>query len=80
MLISGWDTFFFGSNDKTTPVASSKEYEAKMKEVGSRIDLHLYEGQEHSFFVKKEYLLITIKEMDLFLTLLGYIHGEPTIK
>jgi len=71
---------FFGTKDKTTPVASSKEYEKRMKEVGSRIDLFLYEDQEHSFFNKGEYFVKTVKEMDLFLTSLGYLKGEPTIK
>jgi len=71
---------FFGTKDKTTPVASSKKYEKKMDSVGSRIDLFLYEGQEHSFFNKGDYFFETIKEMDIFLTSLGYIINQPTIK
>lgn len=70
---------FFGTKDKTTPVASSKEYEKRMKEVGSRIELFLYEEQEHSFFNKGKYFYETLYETDLFLTSLGYLTGKPTI-
>lgn len=70
---------FFGTKDKTTPVASSKEYEKRMKAVGSRIDLHLYEGQPHSFFNKGEYFIDTVKKMDEFLVSLGYLKGEGTV-
>lgn len=69
---------FFGTKDKTTPVASSKEYEKKMDSVGSRIDLFLYEGQEHSFFNRGDYFFETLKEMDTFLTSLGYIKNTQT--
>ena len=64
---------FFGTKDKTTPVASSKEYEKKMNEAGSRCDLFLYEDQEHAFFNKGEYFIETLNEADKFLTSLGYI-------
>lgn len=70
---------FFGTNDKTTPVISSKEYEQKMKEVGSRIDLHFYEGAAHSFFNKGEYFIDTLKKTDEFLESLGYIQGKPKL-
>ena len=70
---------FFGTKDKTTPVSSSKEYEKRMKEVGSRIDLHLYEGAEHSFFNRGNHFVETLKETDKFLVSLGYISGEPKI-
>lgn len=71
---------FFGTKDKTTPVASSIEYEKRMKEVGSRIDLHLYEGQPHSFFNKGIYFIKTLKETDKFLTSLGYLKGEDRVE
>ncbi|GAA3576591.1 alpha/beta hydrolase [Snuella lapsa] len=70
---------FFGTNDKTTPVASSKLYEKKMKAIGSRCDLFLYEGAEHSFFNKGEYFIDTLRKTDAFLMSLGYLKGEPTI-
>ncbi|GGK10724.1 lipase [Yeosuana aromativorans] len=70
---------FFGTKDKTTPVASSKAYEKKMKAIGSRCDLFLYEGAEHSFFNKGDYFIDTLRKTDRFLKLLGYIDGKPTI-
>ena len=70
---------FFGTNDRTTPVASSKLYEKKMKAIGSRCDLFLYEGAEHSFFNKGEYFIDTLRKTDAFLMSLGYLNGEPTI-
>lgn len=71
---------FFGTKDKTTPVSSSEEYETKMKKVGSRIDLHLYEGAEHSFFNKGNYFVDTVDKMDDFLVSLKYINGISDVK
>ena len=70
---------FFGTKDKTTPVISSKEYEQKMKKVGSRIDLHLYDGAPHSFFNRGTYFIDTLKKTDIFLESLGYLKGKSTI-
>ena len=70
---------FFGTKDKTTPVSSSKAYEKKMHDVGSRCDLFLYEGQEHSFFNRGKYFIETLRETDIFLESLGYLSGKPTI-
>lgn len=70
---------FFGIKDKTTPVISSKEYKQKMEEVGSRCDLHLFEGAEHSFFNKGDYFKETLRLTDEFLTSLGYLDGESTL-
>ena len=70
---------YFGTKDKTTPVISSKEYEQKMKDVGSRCDLHLYEGAPHSFFNRGKYFIDTLKKTDIFLESLGYLKGKPTI-
>ncbi|MBD0835646.1 alpha/beta hydrolase fold domain-containing protein [Aestuariibaculum suncheonense] len=70
---------FFGIEDKTTPVESSKTYERNMKAIGSRCDLFLYEGATHSFFNKGNYFIDTLRKTDLFLKSLGYLDGEPTI-
>ena len=50
-----------------------------MEAVGSRSDLHLYEGQKHSFFNSIKYFE-TLLETDKFLTSLGYLNGEPTLQ
>jgi len=71
---------FFGTNDRTTPVASSEDYKKRMDAVGSRCDLFLYEGAEHSFFNKGDYFIETLYETDVFLTSLEYIKDQPTIK
>ena len=71
---------FFGTKDKTTPVISSKEYKNRMEAVGSRCDLHLYEGAEHSFFYKQDYFVDTLRKTDVFLASLGYLEGKPTIE
>ena len=72
---------FLGTKDKLIPVAAAEDYKTKMENVGSRCDLHLYEGQEHAFFGKKpiKYFIETIYQADLFLKSLGYLAGEPTI-
>lgn len=71
---------FFGTKDKTTPVASSKAYENRMNEVGSRCDLFLYEGAAHSFFNRRKYFIETLRETDVFLESLGYLEGKPTLQ
>ena len=50
-----------------------------MKDVGSRCDLHLYEGAPHSFFNRGKYFIDTLKKTDIFLESLGYLKGKPTI-
>ena len=65
---------FLGEKDKLIPVATAKEYEKRMKEVGARCDTHLYPGQPHGFFNKAKYDE-TVAEMDKFLESLGYLGG-----
>ena len=74
---------FLGTKDSLIPVATAEKYKERMKQVGSRCDLHLYEGQPHGFFNRRkseEHFLKTVTEMDRFLESLGYLKGEPTIK
>ena len=43
--------------------------------------IEIYPGQEHSFFDNdKEWVITTVGRADLFLTSLGFLKGEPTIK
>jgi len=74
---------FLGTKDKLISVATAETYKRKMEEVGSRCDLHLYEGQEHGFFNTRKaggrYYRATVLEMDKFLISLGWLKGEPTI-
>ena len=74
---------FFGTKDKLIPVTTAKEYKKRMESVGSRCDLHLYEGQKHGFFNRSdesdEYFIITVREADLFLISLKYLSGKPIL-
>lgn len=73
---------FLGTRDKLIPVETARYYQKVMKKLGSRCDLHLYEGQEHGFFNLKnqEYYVQTVLRTDEFLISLGYLSGSPTIK
>ena len=71
--------FFLGTNDKLIPVSTAKAFQTKMQAVGSRCDLHLYEGQPHGFFNKRNngmYQKKTAVQATLFLQSLGYIKKE----
>ena len=70
---------FLGESDKLIPVATAKEYKALMEKAGVRSDLHIYEGQPHGFFNNARYYE-TLLEADKFLTSLGYLKGDPTLK
>ena len=68
---------FLGTEDKLIPVATAKEFQRRMKRIGSRSELKLYEGEGHGFFNagrkdNKNYDQ-TVSEMDEFLKSLGYI-------
>lgn len=73
---------FLGTEDKLIPVATAEKYNARMEAVGSRCDLHLYEGQGHGFFNpgRSNNYEKTVLEMDLFLRSLKYLRGKPTIR
>ena len=70
---------FLGEKDNLIPVKVVTDFEAKMKKVGSRCDVHLYPGVGHGFFNKPDYYAPTLIEADKFLASLGWIHGEPTL-
>lgn len=75
---------FLGSKDKLIPVKTALDYKKKMEGVEARCDLHVYEDQPHGFFNKSKsggkYYVLTVTEMDKFLTSLGWLKGPPTIK
>lgn len=68
---------FLGTADKLIPVQQMKDYQARMRELGSRCELYLYEDQGHGFFnYKKEgsiYYDSTVNAATRFLQSLGYI-------
>ncbi len=73
---------FLGTKDSLIPVATGKRYRDRMRAVGARCDLHLYEGQPHGFFNQNRNarcFALTVREMDRFFGSLGWLEGEPTI-
>ena len=71
---------FLGEKDDLIPVKVAKDFEADMKKAGSRCDTHLYPGAGHGFFNAAPYYQTTVIESDKFLTSLGWLKGEPTLK
>ena len=63
---------FLGTKDKLIPVATAEKYRDLMEDAGVKSELFLYEGQPHGFFNKAKYEE-TVKEMDLFLVVLGFL-------
>ncbi len=74
---------FLGREDHLIPTSIAENYKAKMDAVGSRCDLHLYDGAGHGFFNNTKYegkfYNLTVHETDLFFKSLGYIKGKPKI-
>ncbi len=74
---------FLGTKDKLVPVKTAKAFQSKMKAVGSRSDLVLFEGEPHGFFNfgrgDGSNYRMTVRAMDKFLTSLGWLKGQPTI-
>lgn len=68
---------FLGTKDKLIPVKTAENFRDRMKAVGSRSELVLFEGQPHGFFNYgrngNKYYLKTVKAMDEFLASLGYV-------
>ena len=73
---------FLGTEDWHVPVATAQYYKQVMEKVGSRCDLHLYEGQKHGFYTYKnfEYHKKTLQEADRFLVSLGYLQDQPIVE
>ena len=60
-------------------VETAEAYRDEMKKHGVRSELFLYEGEKHGFFNKSKYGE-TVKEMDRFLTSLGYLESDAAQK
>lgn len=72
---------FLGTNDNLIPVKTIEDYKALMDDVGSRCDIHFYEGQGHGFFnfSNFEFYKKTVIKADEFLVSLGYLDTEPIV-
>ena len=75
---------FFGSNEKLVKQTSMKEFQAKMKKLGIKSELTIYEGPGHGFFNygmdKNKWFLATMTETHNFLKSLGWLTGEATVE
>jgi acetyl esterase len=75
---------FHGTADTTVPFAQATAYCATMKEQGNRCELLPAEGRNHGFFNfgrgDGQDFKTTLRAADVFLTSLGYLRGEPTLK
>jgi len=74
---------FFGTEEKLVARATAERFQAEMKKLGIRSDLHYYEGQAHGFFnygrANNAYFIKTMREADKFLAALGFLTGEPQL-
>lgn len=68
---------FFGTDDKLK--LGADEYLQQARELGLKAEMWTAEGQPHGFFNREPWLQVTAHRMDLFLTSLGYLGGEPSI-
>ncbi len=69
---------FFGTADKLK--AGGDEYVQKATALGVRAEMWTAADMPHSFFNGVPWIQVTARKMDEFLTSLGYLVGEPTIK
>lgn len=72
---------FLGTEDPLIPVETAEYFKTVMEKVGSRCDLHLYEGEKHGFFNYHhlENYKKTVAEADAFLQSLGYLQEVPKV-
>jgi len=68
--------FMVGTKDRLISVTTAERFKVLVEKVGGRCDLKLYEGQEHSFFNRKEMHIKTVSDMDAFLVSIGYINAR----
>ena len=64
---------FHGSLDDVEPITKIRKYQEMVQEFGVTCEVIEYSGQGHSFFNSQEFFIKTSKEVDKFLSSLGYI-------
>jgi acetyl esterase/lipase len=69
---------FFGTDDKLK--VGGDEFIAKARALGVRAEMWTAANQPHGFFNASPWIQLTALKVDEFLTSLGYLSGEPTIK
>jgi len=71
---------FLGDSDKLIPVSTLRRFENDMKAAGARCDTHIYPNAGHGFFNRDPHFTLTQVETDKFLTSLGWLKGEPSLR
>lgn len=75
---------FHGKADSTVPYRTAELFTDSMKKAGNRCELVGFDGQQHGFFNfgrgDNSYYRQTTRQMDEFLTSLGYLKGPPTLE
>lgn len=69
---------FFGTADKMLDHA--RTFADKSKSLGNRCEVFTAADQPHGFFNRAPWQEVTLRQADMFLTSLGYLKGEPTLK
>lgn len=69
---------FFGTADKLK--AGGDEYVKKARALGLRAEMWAAPDMPHGFFNREPWMQVTAKQMESFLTSLGYLGGESALK
>lgn len=69
---------FFGTADRMLDHA--RAFADKSKVLGNRCEVFTAAEQPHGFFNRAPWQEVTLRQTDVFLTSLGYLKGEPTVK
>jgi acetyl esterase/lipase len=71
---------FFGSEDPLQEKAG--DFARQLTAVGTRAEFYIAGGQRHGFFNRSDsspWHALVLRQIDLFLASLGYLHGDPTV-
>jgi len=71
---------FFGTEDPLQEKA--RDFARQLAAAGTRAEFYTAEGQTHGFFNRSDsspWHAVVLRQIDLFLASLGYVHGDPTI-
>lgn len=66
-----------GEADTTVPIATARQYAARVTEMGGKCEVVGYEGAPHSFFNRSPHLEQTHQRMEQFLQSLGWLPPAP---
>src|SRR5262249_4373415 len=76
---------FFGTEHPLPEDAlqgKAREFARELAAAGTRAEFYTAEGQTHGFFNRSDsspWHAVVLRQIDLFLASLGYVHGDPTV-